>query len=77
MFRFVSRDRFPFCVSAATGLFSFSVGLVNAFYVFFFYHSIFPPVLFYLPEFVSCACGYNAVNYDAKSQTTHRNTLVS
>ena len=36
MFRFVSRDRFPFCVSAATGLFSFSVGLVNAFYVFFF-----------------------------------------
>ena len=36
MFRFVSKDRFPFCVSAATGLFSFSVGLMNAFYVVFF-----------------------------------------
>ena len=36
MFRFVSKDRFPFCVSAATGLFSSSVGLMNAFYVFFF-----------------------------------------
>ena len=28
-------------------------------------------------EYVSCACGYNAVNYDAKSVTTHRTTLVS
>ena len=36
MFRFVSKDRFPFCVSAATGLFSFSVGLMNTFYFFFF-----------------------------------------
>ena len=35
MFRFVSKDRFPFYVSAATGLFSFSVGLMNTFYFFF------------------------------------------
>ena len=27
------------------------------------------------PEYVSCACGYNAVNYDAKSLNTHRTTL--
>ena len=26
-------------------------------------------------EYISCACGYNAVNYDAKSLTTHRTTL--
>ena len=29
------------------------------------------------PEYVSCACEYNAVNYDAKSLTTQRTTLVS
>ena len=29
------------------------------------------------PEYVSCACGYNAVNYDAKSLTTHRTTLLN
>ena len=29
------------------------------------------------PEYVSCACGYNAVYYDAKSLTMHRTTLVS
>ena len=28
-------------------------------------------------EYISCACGYNAVNYDAKSLTAHRTTLVS
>ena len=28
-------------------------------------------------EYISCACGYNAVDYDAKSLTTHRTTLVS
>ena len=27
------------------------------------------------PEYISCACGYNAVNYDAKSLNTHRTTL--
>ena len=27
-------------------------------------------------EYVTCVCGYNAVNYDAKSHTTHRTTLV-
>ena len=27
-------------------------------------------------EYVSCACGYSTVNYDAKSLTTHRTTLV-
>ena len=29
------------------------------------------------PEYVSCASGYNAVNYDARSHTTHRTMLVS
>ena len=29
------------------------------------------------PGYVSCACGYNVVNYDAKSLNTQRTTLVT
>ena len=29
------------------------------------------------PEYISCSGGYNAVNYDAKSLTMQRTTLVS